>query len=153
MRILVYNWRDLAHPLAGGAEVYTDAVATEWVAAGHEVTLFAAALPRMVEKRFAFDLELFVVARRLGYTRVAELPVRIQERFSSTISPKAVWGMLLDTLGIFYRLRVLHYYDRPVAPLARRQSADRVAGGEGAALEAAGAYGASEAGLAGVAGS
>jgi O-antigen/teichoic acid export membrane protein/glycosyltransferase involved in cell wall biosynthesis len=83
--------------------------------------VLAAALPRMVEKRFAFDLELFVVARRLGYTRVAELPVRIRERFSSTISPKAVWGMLLDTLGIFYRLRVLHYYDRP-SPLPREDS-------------------------------
>ena len=24
MRILIYNWRDLSHPQAGGAEVYTD---------------------------------------------------------------------------------------------------------------------------------
>ena len=29
--------------------------------------VLAAVLPRMLEKRFAFDLELFVVARRLGY--------------------------------------------------------------------------------------
>ncbi len=115
--------------------------------------VLAAALPRMVEKRFAFDLELFVVARRLGYTRVAELPVRIQERFSSTISPKAVWGMLLDTLGIFYRLRVLHYYDRPVTPLATEDGSDRVADGEAAALEAVAARREGEPGLAGVAGS
>lgn len=40
MRILIYNWRDLKHPLAGGAEVYTDAVATEWVRMGHTVVLF-----------------------------------------------------------------------------------------------------------------
>ncbi len=40
MRILVFNWRDLEHPHAGGAEVYTDAVAREWVRMGHEVTLF-----------------------------------------------------------------------------------------------------------------
>lgn len=53
MRILVYNWRDLAHPLAGGAEVYTDAVATEWVAAGHEVTLFAAAVSGRPERELA----------------------------------------------------------------------------------------------------
>lgn len=44
MRILVYNWRDLKHPLAGGAEVYTDAVAREWVKMGHSVTLFCAAV-------------------------------------------------------------------------------------------------------------
>jgi len=53
VRILVYNWRDLAHPLAGGAEVYTDAVATEWVAAGHEVTLFAAAVAGRSEREVA----------------------------------------------------------------------------------------------------
>lgn len=39
MRILVFSWRDLAHPHAGGAEVYTHEVARHWVAAGHEVTL------------------------------------------------------------------------------------------------------------------
>lgn len=40
MRILIYNWRDLSHPLAGGAEVYTDRVASALVAQGHQVTLF-----------------------------------------------------------------------------------------------------------------
>ena len=40
MRILVLTWRDLVHPCAGGAEVYTDQVARHWVAAGHEVTIF-----------------------------------------------------------------------------------------------------------------
>ncbi len=44
MRILVYNWRDLAHPCAGGAEVYTDAVAAEWIKMGHSVTWFCAAV-------------------------------------------------------------------------------------------------------------
>lgn len=42
MRILIYNWRDLSNPRAGGAEVYTDRVASALVAAGHDVTLFAA---------------------------------------------------------------------------------------------------------------
>jgi glycosyltransferase involved in cell wall biosynthesis len=45
VRILVLNWRDLAHPAAGGAEVYTEQVLRRWAAAGHEVTLFAAAVP------------------------------------------------------------------------------------------------------------
>ena len=72
--------------------------------------VLAAVLPHMVEKRFAFDLEMFVVARRLGYRRFIEAPVRINERFSSTISPRAVLMLLLDTLAIFYRLRVLRFY-------------------------------------------
>lgn len=72
--------------------------------------VLAEALPRMVEKRFAFDLELFVVAARLGRTRFVEAPVSIKERFSSTISLRSVWSMLLDTLAIFYRLRILGFY-------------------------------------------
>ncbi len=39
MRILVLNWRDLAHPLAGGAEVYVQEMARRWVAWGHQVIL------------------------------------------------------------------------------------------------------------------
>jgi glycosyltransferase involved in cell wall biosynthesis len=71
----------------------------------------AAVLPRMVERRFAFDLELFVVARDLGYHRLVEAPVRIEERFGSTISLKTVVEILADTLAVFYRLRLRHFYD------------------------------------------
>lgn len=42
MRILVFNWKDLSHPAAGGAEVYVDSIARRWVEWGHEVTLFCA---------------------------------------------------------------------------------------------------------------
>jgi glycosyltransferase involved in cell wall biosynthesis len=41
VRILIFNWKDSAHPLAGGAETYTEQVAQELVLRGHEVTLFA----------------------------------------------------------------------------------------------------------------
>jgi glycosyltransferase involved in cell wall biosynthesis len=44
VRICVFNWRDLAHPASGGAEVYTEQVLRRWVAAGHDVTLVAAAV-------------------------------------------------------------------------------------------------------------
>lgn len=84
--------------------------------------VLAAVVPRMLEKRFAFDLELLVVARHLGYRQVVEAPVEIGERFSSTVSMHAVRGIVLDTLAIFYRLHLLKYYDRPhevaVAPIA-----------------------------------
>jgi glycosyltransferase involved in cell wall biosynthesis len=73
----------------------------------------AAVLPRMVEKRFAFDLELFVVARHLGYVDFLEAPVRVDLKFPSTISPRAVLETLLETLAIFYRLRVRRFYDSP----------------------------------------
>ena len=39
-RLLFLNWRDLANPAAGGAEAYTDQIASRFAAAGAEVTLF-----------------------------------------------------------------------------------------------------------------
>lgn len=73
-------------------------------------------LPRMVEKRFAFDLELFVVAKHLGYNNFSDLPIEIVERFGSTVSPRAVKGIILDTLAIFYRLKILKFYSATPRP-------------------------------------
>lgn len=42
MRILVLNWKDLAHPAAGGAETFIENVGMELVRRGNDVTLFAA---------------------------------------------------------------------------------------------------------------
>ena len=77
-------------------------------------------LPILEEDGFTFDLELLAVARRLGYTRVIELPVEIRERFSSTVSPRAAWHMLVDTVRLTWRIRVAHHYDRAIA--ARRRA-------------------------------
>lgn len=60
-------------------------------------------LPRLRERRFSLDLEMLVIARRLGYTNVIEAPVRIEERAGSTVAFKAVSRMLVETLGIFLR--------------------------------------------------
>jgi len=67
--------------------------------------------PRVLIKRYAFDLELLANASRLGY-RIAEAPVEVNYRFRSRISSPAVAGMFIDTLAIFYRMKILHYYDR-----------------------------------------
>jgi glycosyltransferase involved in cell wall biosynthesis len=72
--------------------------------------VLAEVLPRMVEKRFAFDLELFVVAGQRGFTDFVEMPVTIIERFSSTVSLGSVYQMFQDTFAIFYRLRIIHFY-------------------------------------------
>ncbi len=74
-------------------------------------------LPRIVVKRFAFDLELLVVANHLGYTNIVEAPVRIGQRFSSTINRRAIMSILWETAAIFYRQRVLHYYDHVHGPV------------------------------------
>ena len=69
-----------------------------------------AVLPLMHEKRFAFDLELLVVAQLRGFDRLEELPVKIQRRFGSTISPSAVAGIIADTMAIWWRLQVRRSY-------------------------------------------
>jgi len=72
-------------------------------------------LPLLRESRFAFDLEFLVLARHLGYTRILEAPVRIEERIGSTISLKRAWRLFVDTLGLYVRLSVRHEYDAPIA--------------------------------------
>ena len=70
-------------------------------------------VPLLLVKRFAFDLELLAVAHALGHERVRELPVRLEYRFSgSQLRSRAVVRALVDTAAIFYRLRVLHTYQR-----------------------------------------
>lgn len=43
MNILIFNWQDLSHPLAGGAEVHLHETYSRIAAMGHSVTLFCSA--------------------------------------------------------------------------------------------------------------
>jgi glycosyltransferase involved in cell wall biosynthesis len=71
-------------------------------------------LPRILVKRFAFDLELLANAHHFGY-RIVEAPVTVNfKRVCSRLRLTAVWNVFLDTLAIFYRMRILRYYDRPL---------------------------------------
>lgn len=66
--------------------------------------------PKIAVKRFAFDLELLVIARKMN-AKIIEAPVTIRHKFGSTINIKAVFWILLDTAAIFYRDKIVHYYD------------------------------------------
>lgn len=74
-------------------------------------------LPRLLVKAFAFDIEILSVAKYLGFTRIYEAPIEMKMKFDnlSTIASKGfiktVWSMLWDTVAVFYRLRILKYYD------------------------------------------
>jgi glycosyltransferase involved in cell wall biosynthesis len=72
-------------------------------------------VPLLAIKRFAFDLELLVVARLLGYTKVMEAPVDLRYKFESTADLRATWNVLWDTAAIFYRLRILRFYSSQLA--------------------------------------
>lgn len=73
--------------------------------------VLAAVLPRILVKQFAFDLEILVVANHLGFRRIVESPVTLRYGFTSSVTWTAVWQTLWDTLAVFYRLRILRWYD------------------------------------------
>lgn len=77
-------------------------------------------VPLLLVKQFAFDLELMAVARAFGFRRVRELPVRLDYRFTgSEVTSMAVARALWDTAAVFYRLRILHHYQRTRRTLQR----------------------------------
>jgi dolichol-phosphate mannosyltransferase len=71
-------------------------------------------LPRMLVKRFAFDVELLAIAKSLGFDKIYEAPIKLDRKrfdFSSTIEWSTASEMLWNTLAVFYRLKILRYYD------------------------------------------
>ncbi len=83
--------------------------------------VLAAILPRLVEKKFAGDLEMLVVADALGFKRIYEAPIKLDYKLGTVTSAatiKSIVHMFIDTLAIFYRKNILHYYDRPQTKLA-----------------------------------
>ncbi len=74
-------------------------------------SLLADVFPRVLAKRFAFDIELLAVAHDLGY-KIVDAPVQLDfRRRLNRIKSGDVWRLFLDTMAIFYRLRLLRYYD------------------------------------------
>jgi glycosyltransferase involved in cell wall biosynthesis len=66
-------------------------------------------LPLLSVKRYAFDAELLAVASLFGF-RIKELPINIE--LKATFSAREVFRMLIDLLGIFYRLRIRKWYQK-----------------------------------------
>ncbi|MDD5730877.1 MAG: glycosyltransferase [Candidatus Omnitrophica bacterium] len=68
--------------------------------------------PRILVKKFAFDLEVLVNAHHLGY-KIIEAPIVLKtQRRYGRIGLKAIFITLWDTLAVFYRMNILKYYDR-----------------------------------------
>ena len=65
---------------------------------------------RMLVKRFAFDLEMLSIAYEHGY-KVSEAPIKMHfgDKMGA-LNFAAVRSVMTDTLAIFYRLRLIRYY-------------------------------------------
>ena len=71
-------------------------------------------ISKVLVKKYALDLELLANACRLGY-KVREAPIALnfgRENPWGRIHLKDIYKIGIDTLAIFYRMYILHYYDR-----------------------------------------
>jgi hypothetical protein len=87
-------------------------------------TVLARVFPRVLAKRFAFDVEVLVNAHHLGY-RIVDVPVslRFKRGTFGRVGTADVWDVFVDTLAIFYRMQITRYYDA-VGEAAARNSVD-----------------------------
>jgi len=68
--------------------------------------------PKVLIKKFAFDLELLVVAHHYG-CHITEAPVVVKFNcFLGSVGIKSIWETWLDTMAVFYRMNILRYYDK-----------------------------------------
>lgn len=76
-------------------------------------------VPRMLVKRFAFDLEALVIAHRLGF-RIVEAPVVVTRERDL---PKIGWidaaHTAWDTVAVWYRTYLRRHYDRVPDPIVK----------------------------------
>lgn len=63
MNILIFSWRDIKHPLAGGAEQVMHEHAKGWIGAGHQVTHFSSRFKRSMAHEVIDGIEII----RRGY--------------------------------------------------------------------------------------
>jgi len=71
-------------------------------------------LPRLLVRSYAFDLEILSVANRLGFSKIYEAPIKLNYDFTSLTHAtglKTIYNCLIDALAVFYRLKILRYYD------------------------------------------
>ena len=74
-------------------------------------------LPRLLVKAWAFDIEILAVANYLGFNRIYEAPIELKNEFGglSVLTSKGFFkfaiGMIIDTWAVFYRLKILKFYD------------------------------------------
>lgn len=75
--------------------------------------------PHMLVKKFAFDIELLAISHYKGF-RIAEVPVIIEFKRGlrwGRIGLRDILNILVDTLSILYRMKVVRYYDRELPEL------------------------------------
>jgi len=113
-KILSWGYRNLTHFLFG-FNVRDTQVGFKFFKRKVAKDVFS----RIIVKKFAFDVEVLTVAYSLGYKKIYEAPVKLTFNWGSSIASftsigfwNTIFSMLYDTAAVFYRLKILHYYDK-----------------------------------------
>lgn len=70
-------------------------------------------VPLLLVKKFAFEIEMLIVADILGFKKHIDIPIDIKfTPVSNAANLPAIIKMLWDTCAIFYRHRLINYYRR-----------------------------------------
>jgi glycosyltransferase involved in cell wall biosynthesis len=109
MRILIFNWKDRAHPAAGGAEVFTEEVARVLVQRGHDVTLFASGVADRPHRERIDGVDVVRQGSRVGVYRAAR---RFWER-----QPANAYDLVIDEINTRPFLTPRWVRDTPVVAL------------------------------------
>jgi len=109
-KVLSWGYRNLTHFLFG-FNVRDTQVGMKFFRKTAAKKIFS----RILVKRFAFDVETLAVAYSLGYKRIYEAPIKLNFKGGTITSLnfwRVIFWMLWDTAAVFYRLKVLRFYDR-----------------------------------------
>ncbi|OGE16341.1 hypothetical protein A3F00_02345 [Candidatus Daviesbacteria bacterium RIFCSPHIGHO2_12_FULL_37_11] len=69
-------------------------------------------LPRLLVRNYAMDIEMLAVAKYIGFGRIYEAPIEVRfDKRTSRIRWHTIFRMVVDTLAVFYRLKIIRYYD------------------------------------------
>lgn len=75
-------------------------------------------LPKLTVDRFAMDIEMLALARHLGFKRIYEAPIELnfnagesRVQFFPITNPNSPIKMALDTMSVFYNLKILKKYN------------------------------------------
>jgi glycosyltransferase involved in cell wall biosynthesis len=117
-RILSHGFNVLVRILTG-AKIKDTQVGLKAMKKSAFVNIF----PRLTVKRYAFDVELLAVANLYGL-KIVEMPTQL--RIGGAFPLKEVLKMFMDLLGIAYRLRVIHWYQRPISAQNEHQNASLI---------------------------
>ena len=73
MNILVINWRDIKHPLAGGCEVYLHELMKRWNKEGHEITMVSGGYTGLPKRTIIDGIEIIRVGGKYSVYPLAAL--------------------------------------------------------------------------------